>query len=78
MLRWAKVDRQGLSFYALRHTFQTVAEGAHDMAAVQSIMGHAPAAGDMSSVYRERIDDTRLQAVVEYVRKWLFGEQETT
>ena len=74
VLRWAKVDRQGLSFYALRHTFQTVAEGAHDMAAVESIMGHAPASGDMSAVYRERVDDARLLAVVEHVRKWLFGD----
>jgi len=28
-------------------------------------------------VYRERIDDARLVAVVEHVRKWLFGENET-
>ncbi len=74
VLRWAKVERQGLSFYALRHTFQTVAEGAHDLAAVQSIMGHAAAGSDMSAVYRERVEDARLVAVVEHVRKWLFGD----
>jgi integrase len=77
VLKWAKVERQGLSFYALRHTFQTMAEGAHDLAAVQSIMGHAAASGDMSAVYRERVDDARLLAAVEHVRKWLFGEQKT-
>ena len=70
----AGIKRQGLSFYSLRRTFQTVAEGARDLAAVQSIMGHAPASGDMSAIYRQRVDDDRLRAVVEHVRKWLFGE----
>ena len=74
VLKWAKIERQGLSFYAARHTFQTVAEGVHDMAAVQSIMGHAPASGDMSAAYRERIDDARLVAVTEHVRRWLFSD----
>ena len=27
--------------------------------------------------YRERIDDARLLAVTEHVRKWLFGESKT-
>jgi hypothetical protein len=39
-------------------------------------MGHAR--DDMASVYRERIEDARLVAVTEHVRKWLFGEQGTT
>jgi hypothetical protein len=30
----------------------------------------------MASVYRERISDDRLRAVVEHVRKWLFGAEE--
>lgn len=64
-------------FYAIRHTFQTIGEGAYDLAAVQSIMGHAPSGSDMSAAYRERIDDGRLLAVTEHVRKWLFGDQET-
>jgi integrase len=63
-------------FYALRHTFATVAGGSRDQIAVNAIMGHAPAANDMSAVYRERIDDDRLVAVTEHVRKWLFGEEE--
>ncbi|MGO9110247.1 MAG: tyrosine-type recombinase/integrase [Thermoguttaceae bacterium] len=74
LLKKAKVNRPGLSFYALRHTFQTIAEGARDLAAVQSIMGYAPGSADMSAVYRERIDDERLSAVTSHVRKWLFGE----
>ncbi len=72
------MDRPGLGFYALRHTFQTVAEGARDLAAVQSIMGHAAAANDMSAVYRERVDDERLLAVTQHVRKWLLPVAATT
>jgi integrase len=67
------IKRSGLSFYALRHTFQTVAEGTKDLAAVQAIMGHAPASNDMSAVYRERVDDSRLTAVSNHLRQWLFG-----
>jgi integrase len=67
------VKRMGLTFYGLRHTFQTVAEGARDLAAVQAIMGHAASGSDMSAAYRERVDDDRLQAVVDHVRGWLFG-----
>jgi integrase len=76
LLTSAKVSPQR-GFYAIRHTFQTIAEGAHDLAAVAAIMGHAPHVNDMASVYRERIDDARLVAVTEHVRKWLFGEQKT-
>ena len=73
----AKIDdkpvrRQGLSFYTLRHTFQTVAEGARDLAAVQAIMGHAASNSDMSATYREGVNDERLKAVTDFVRLWLF------
>jgi len=68
------VPRRG--FYALRHTFQTIAEGVRDLAAVQSIMGHAASGNDMSAVYRERVDDARLVAVTKHVREWLFGDAE--
>jgi len=73
-LRKAKIERPGLTFYSLRHTFQTVAEGARDLSAVQAIMGHAASGTDMSARYRERVDDNRLLAVTEHVRKWLFGD----
>ncbi len=76
-LRKAKIERPGLTFYAIRHTFQTIGEGAHDLVAVQAIMGHAPSGSDMSARYRERIDDARLLAVSEHVRKWLFGSEES-
>ena len=67
----AKVE--GRTFYDLRRTFQTIGEGSRDLTAVQSIMGHAPASADMSAIYRQRVEDERLQAVVNVVRKWLFA-----
>jgi integrase len=63
--------RKGLGFYTLRHTFRTVADETRDQAACDYIMGHSR--DDMASAYRERIADSRLQAVVEHVHTWLFG-----
>jgi integrase len=62
----------GRCFYGLRHTFETVAGGSIDQVAVNYLMGHEDQT--MAGVYRERIDDARLETVVEHVRKWLFGE----
>ena len=64
--------RPGLGFYALRHTFETIGGESRDQVAVDFIMGHAPQDNDMSSRYRERISDERLQSVTDYVRRWLF------
>ncbi len=63
------IKRDGLGFYALRHTFETIAGESRDQVAVDHIMGHAR--DDMASVYRERISDDRLMVVIEHVRKWL-------
>jgi integrase len=73
ILKGMGIHRPGLNFYALRHTFETVAGESRDQVAVNAIMGHAPAANDMASVYRERISDERLRAVTDFVRTWLFG-----
>jgi integrase len=64
-----KMHRPGLGFYALRHTFETVAGESKDQVAVDSIMGHSDPS--MAAVYRERISDERLVAVSKYVRDWL-------
>lgn len=64
------------NFYTLRHTFRTVADEARDQPAADYIMGHE--VPHMSSVYRERISDDRLRAVVDQVRRWLFNGPETT
>jgi integrase len=66
------IERKGLNFYGLRHTFETIAGETLDQPAIDVIMGHAAASNDMSAVYRERVDDTRLLRVVNRVRAWLF------
>jgi integrase len=70
LLEELKLKRAQLGFYVLRHVFATIADGARDPVAARFIMGHA--GEDMASVYRERVDDDRLKAVVNHVRKWLF------
>jgi integrase len=64
------IARQGRGFYALRHTFETIAGGSRDQVAVNAVMGHVDQS--MAGVYRERIDDARLEAVAAHVRAWLF------
>ena len=59
------------NFYTLRHTCRTVADETRDQAACDYVMGHE--SPHMSTLYREKIGDDRLQAVAEYVRQWLFG-----
>jgi len=73
VLRKAKLKRPGLNFYALRHTFETVAGASKDQVAVDHVMGHAR--DDMASHYRERIGDDRLEDVARVVRGWLFPAQ---
>lgn len=74
--------RDGIGFYTLRHVFRTVADAARDPVAIDLIMGHTDPS--MGGHYRERIEDSRLRAVVEHVRSWLFpgeppdGEPEST
>jgi len=71
----SKLHRDGISFYVLRHIFRTIADGARDPVAIDAIMGHSDPS--MGAVYRERIDDARLRAVADHVRKWLFGDTAT-
>jgi integrase len=70
LLSVLSLHRPGIGFYTLRHIFETVAGESRDQVAVDHIMGHARE--DMASVYRERISDDRLAAVVEQVQKWLY------
>ena len=65
------IHRAGIGHYTLRHVFRTAADGSRDQVAANLIMGHADPS--MAAVYREGIDDSRLQAVVSHVHAWLFG-----
>lgn len=60
--------REGVGFYGLRHTFETIAGNSKDQIAVNYVMGHVDAS--MSQVYREGIDPRRIKAVCEFVRRW--------
>lgn len=72
LLKTLGIKRPGLSFYTLRHTFETIAGGTADQVAVDAVMGHVDAS--MAAEYREHIEDARLQAVVDHVRTWLLGK----
>lgn len=65
----AKVDRNGRGFYALRHTYRTIADEVPDQPAIMLTMGHAD--GSINGVYRQRIGNDRLIAISEHVRAWL-------
>jgi integrase len=66
------IHRTGVGFYSLRHVFETIGGEAKDQVAVDLIMGHNDPS--MAAHYRERIENDRLKAVTDHVRKWLFGE----
>lgn len=68
------IHREGLNYYALRHTFETVAGETGDQIAVDAIMGHLR--DDMATLYREQISDARLQAVIAHVHAWLFDGED--
>jgi integrase len=70
LLKKLKLHHHGLGFYTLRHVFETIAGGSLDQVSVNAIMGHVD--DTMAGNYRERIEDTRLKAVVDHVHKWLF------
>lgn len=63
------LHQAGRGFYALRHTFRTVADGCRDAVAIGHIMGHAD--DSMAATYREWIEPERLQAVADHVYAWL-------
>jgi integrase len=71
LLKKCGLYREGLGFYSLRHVFRTIGDAARDVVAIDLIMGHSDPS--MGGHYRERVDDDRLRAVAEHVRRWLFS-----
>lgn len=69
------IYRPGLSFYAIRHTLQTVGDGAKDPAALAHIMGHVDQS--MAGHYRQEMDRDRLRAVADHVHRWLLPRPTT-
>ena len=67
------LHQNGIGFYVLRHVFRTEADAARDPVAIDLIMGHTDPS--MGANYRERIDDSRLKAVTDHVRAWLWPER---
>jgi integrase len=72
LLKRLGMHRAGVGFYTLRHVFRTVADAARDPVACDIIMGHSDPS--MAAHYRERVEDSRLRAVADHVRRWLFGD----
>lgn len=62
------LQQKSRGFYALRHTFRTVADGSRDRVAIDLCMGHKD--NSMGATYREWVDPARLRAVVDHVRSW--------
>jgi integrase len=61
------------NFYALRHTFVTIALQTRDREAIRTITGHGPNSSDMLETYNEAdVEDARLLAVSNHVHSWLF------
>jgi len=75
ILKDTGLARKRLGHYSLRRTFETIA-GEVDQTATDHVMGHAPAAGDMASVYRQHVADHRLEKVANHVHRWVFGGQD--
>ncbi len=72
LMKAVGVHQQGRGPYTGRHVFRTVADGSRDTVAIDLIMGHSDPS--MAGHYRERIEDSRLRAVAEHVRQWLYAE----
>ncbi len=70
LLKDRSIHQEGVGFYALRHTFRTIADATRDFPAIRLIMGHVD--DSIDDVYREHIDNERLIAVTNHVHDWLF------
>jgi len=70
LIKTVGIQHNHLAFYALRHTFRTVADAAKDPSAIRLIMGHTDSSID--ATYTHSIEDARLEAVARHVHDWLW------
>lgn len=75
LLEKLDLKTDGHTFYALRHTFETIGGDSGDQVAVNFIMGHTPDDDDMAAIYRKEVFRRRLKKVVDHVRKWLLTKK---
>ena len=61
-------------FYSLRRSHETIGAATGQQVAVDFLMGHSRP--DMASVYRQRVFDSKLREVTDFIRGWLLGEIE--
>ena len=73
LLKKTGLYKERRTFYALRHTCQTIGDGAKDPVAVKTLMGHVD--GTMSGEYRQDVDFEAVRAVTEHIRKWLIRSE---
>jgi integrase len=64
--------RPGLNFYALRHTFRTIADEVGDDRAVRLIMGHELGHVEQSYIEGSPVAMDRLRKVTGRVHRWLY------
>lgn len=79
-LQRLKMYSPGMTFYRLRATFRTVANGCRDDRAAAVIMGHvrdgmADEYIDIRHIEDDANNRARIQAVTDHVRGWLFGSE---
>ena len=63
-------------FYVLRHTFNTIAEGAGDSNALRAIMGHTFDGMNEFYLHLDRQPEfmARLRGIADHLHKWLYGK----
>lgn len=71
LLKRAGLIRTGVGFYALRHTFYTIASQTTGTQAVSRIVGHK--LGGMADTYCQQVDDVRLRRASNFVRQQVLG-----
>jgi len=71
LLKSTGLYRKQRSMYGLRRSHRTASDGARDPVACDVVMGHSDPT--MGGLYRQSIEDSRLERVAQVVHDWLFG-----